>query len=137
MNLPPLVLYHAGCWDGFTAAWVLDQALRAEDPPAPPVLRPVHYGDPVPDLAGRRVFVVDVAWAPAELIPAAREALSVTLLDHHRTAEEQWAGVDLRGADCRNLVVQIDRDRAGARLAWDLVRPGRTRARRAPPPASR
>ena len=48
-----IVIYHAGCADGFCAAWLLWR----EFPDAQFV--PAHYGDVPPDVTGKIVYVVD------------------------------------------------------------------------------
>jgi hypothetical protein len=50
----------------------------------------VKYGDPVPDMTGRDVYIVDFSYPPAVLIPAAKTAKKITVLDHHETARKQW-----------------------------------------------
>lgn len=113
--MKPLILFHANCTDGFTAAWV---AWRACDREAEIV--PCSYGDPPPDVVGREVYIVDFSYPRAVLEVMAAAAKSLLVLDHHKTAEEALRGLPY----CR-----FDMARSGARMAWDYFHPNE-----APPP---
>lgn len=116
----PLVIYHAHCPDGFTAAWVAARALGDVE------LFEGRYGEEPPlDLAHeRRVYVVDFSY-PREKMLALHDVCApmpdgnqLTVLDHHKTAE----------ADCRGLpFCTFDMERSGAGLAWDHFHPGQPR----------
>jgi len=111
----PVVLYHAGCWDGFCAAWVL----RKKWPEAE--FKPVRYGEAPPDVTGRVVFVVDFSYPVEQMRGLCAQARSVTLLDHHKTALPLLKELD----DVRNLSMTIEMDKSGGRLAWEFIgRPG-------------
>ncbi len=103
------VLYHAACDDGFGAAYVAwlkfkDQAKYI----------PVKYGDPVPDMPqGSTVFILDFSYPRAELELLDKRSASVVVLDHHKTAQDDLAG--LRFA-------HFDMERSGAGMAWDYFR---------------
>jgi oligoribonuclease NrnB/cAMP/cGMP phosphodiesterase (DHH superfamily) len=110
----PLVLYHAKCNDGLTAAW----AVRLRYPGAE--FRAVDYGQKPPeDVAGRDIVIVDFSypaevllnWLTGSLGPAVK---SLTVLDHHKTAEAA-----LRDLKHPNLVCIFDMERSGASIAWD------------------
>lgn len=118
----PLVIYHANCPDGFTAAWVAARALDGAE------LFEGRYGDDPPyDLArGRDVYVVDFSYPREKLLAlndaartspggaVARTPWMLRVLDHHRTAE----------ADLQDLpFCTFDMDRSGAALAWDFFHP--------------
>ena len=53
----PLVIYHANCPDGFTAAWI---ARKAFGPDCEFI--PAHYGDSPPDCTGRSVYILDFSY---------------------------------------------------------------------------
>lgn len=100
-----LVLYHAGCPDGFGSAWAFYQKYgnKAE-------YRPVRYGEPYPDVTGRSVFIVDFSY-PRTILEEMREsAESLIVLDHHKTAEEALKGLDY---------CHFDMTHSGAYLAWE------------------
>jgi hypothetical protein len=109
----PLVLYHKGCVDGWTAAWVMDRFLRWTQPGCQPELRAVRYGDEAPpdqEVLGRAVYVVDFSFPRPDLVRLSSSASSFVILDHHKTAEVALEGIP--GA-------VFDLDRSGAMLAWD------------------
>jgi hypothetical protein len=88
-----LVLYHANCLDGFTAAWCawLSFGDSAE-------YRPVQYGpgQDLPDVTGRDVLIVDFSYPRDVLLEMASNAKSVTLLDHHASAQRDLQSIDVR-----------------------------------------
>ncbi|MGL5934471.1 MAG: hypothetical protein ACRCZI_02490 [Cetobacterium sp.] len=102
------VYYHAGCIDGFTAAWVVHNALSSAA-----VLVPWTHNTPVDPSRVEGVDLVFVDIAPAR---SDEEALcyarSVLVLDHHKTAIEAWPDAEERGWT-------LDANRSGAGIAWD------------------
>jgi len=105
------VIYHGDCVDGFTAAWAAWRVFgsSAEYLPAD------HAKRPQPDVRGRHVFVLDFSFPREQLIAMAREAASLVVIDHHRTAAEELKG--LPGT-------HFDLNRCGAELAWEYFHPG-------------
>lgn len=108
-----LVIYHADCTDGFTAAWVawLKHGRDATYVPA-------RYGAPPPDVAGLGVLVLDFSYPRDVLLEMQRDAASIKVLDHHKTAEKELAGLPF---------CTFDSERSGAGLAWDELFPGERR----------
>lgn len=107
----PLVIYHGHCIDGACAAWVARRALL--DKGAPDVeLHPAYFGEPHPDVTGRDVLIVDFSYKRDVLIEMARSAKSIRVLDHHKTAQEDLAGLPF---------CTFDMDRSGAGLTWDVL----------------
>ena len=104
-----LVLYHAKCPDGFASAWAAWKKLgqTAE-------YIPCQYGDPVPEVSGKDVYIVDYSFPRAVLLEMAEEARHVTLLDHHKTAE-----ADLKDLIHSNLEIRFDMRKSGATLTWN------------------
>lgn len=100
----PLVLYHANCWDGFAAAW----AFHRVHPDAE--FQPVQYGQRPPDVAGREVYILDFSYPREVLLEMHQAAKSLLVLDHHKTAEAELAGLDF---------CEFDLNRSGGRLAWE------------------
>lgn len=83
------VIYHANCIDGFTAAWC---AWRKFGSDAEYV--PAKHGDEVPNVDGRHVYILDFSYPRADLLCLAQSAASIKVLDHHKTAEADLAGLD-------------------------------------------
>lgn len=77
----PLVIYHANCADGFTAAWAVNRAMAAE-------FYAGSYGNRPPDVTGRDVIFVDFCYKPAVMLELQRTAASILVLDHHKSAAE-------------------------------------------------
>jgi len=102
------ILYHANCPDGFCAAFVA----QSRWPQAR--LVPVTHGVPLAlnDYAGKHVLVVDFSWKRPECEALAAVAASLKILDHHKTAEQELAGLDF---------ALFDLTRSGATLTWDTL----------------
>lgn len=102
-----MVIYHANCVDGFTAAW----AAWRRWPEAEFV--PAQYGDDPPDVEGRDVIIVDFSY-PRETLRRMRDGLSmantIQVFDHHKTAQSDLESLDF---------CTFDMERSGAGLAWD------------------
>lgn len=80
--MKPLVIYHANCADGFTAAWAVRQAMDAD-------FHAGVHGEAPPDVAGRDVILVDFSYPRAQLVDMAQVARSILVLDHHKSAEAE------------------------------------------------
>lgn len=112
-----VVLYHGGCPDGIAGAWCFWTPLHAEQRDAK-VWRGVRHGTPPPyELLGKkRVILVDFCYPLDEMAKIAEVATSLTVLDHHDTAERAIAS--LQGD---NVVKVFDMKRSGAQIAWDYM----------------
>ena len=122
-----ICIYHANCADGFTAAWAVREALGDEAE-----YIPASYGQEPPDVTGADVIMVDFSYKRPVLDRMAQAARSILILDHHKTAAEDLAGlaVPLEHWDMHcdeaghhiamwNVCAIFDMDRSGAQLAWD------------------
>jgi oligoribonuclease NrnB/cAMP/cGMP phosphodiesterase (DHH superfamily) len=105
-----ICIYHGNCADGFTAAWVVRKALGDIE------FHPGVYQEPPPDVSGKEVILVDFSYKRPVLEQIRDAAKSVTILDHHKTAQ-----ADLEGLDGVEQV--FDMDRSGARITWDYFFP--------------
>lgn len=103
----PLVFYHYPCQDGFTAAWAVWKSHPDWE------FYPAKYGEPPPDVTNREVYMVDFSYKRPVILEMAKVARSITILDHHKTAETDL--VDLPS----NVFVTFDMNKSGARLAWE------------------
>ena len=105
------VLYHASCYDGFGAAWA---AWKKFGDNAEYVA--VRYGKPMPELLdGSDVFIVDFSYPRQELLTLKGRMNSLVVLDHHKTAQQDLAGLDF---------AIFDMNKSGAVLAWEYFHPG-------------
>lgn len=125
--MKPLVIYHANCTDGFTAAWCFHHAN-----PNGYDFHPASYGKEPPDVAGRDVILVDFSYPREVLMRMAESAKSILVLDHHWTASADLATVSEDASVIAGLcpiVVLFDMKRSGAGLAWDYLFPCEPRPR--------
>ncbi len=105
------VLYHKNCDDGFGAAWVAWKALADQAE-----FFAVQYGESPPELPdGSTVTIVDFAYPRDTLIGLSERMESLRVLDHHKTAAEDLAGLDF---------ATFDMHKSGAILAWEYWFPG-------------
>lgn len=144
--MKPLVIYHANCADGFTAAWAVREAMDAD-------YHPGAYGDPPPpNVTGRDVILVDFCYPPHVMRLLQKLAASILVLDHHKSAEStlqpehqhivridqsahnwgwpkvlQNARADKKWLQHTVIYALFDQDRSGAGIAWDFFHPGQTR----------
>ena len=106
---PTLCIYHGSCSDGFSAAWAVHKKFGN-------FVRfyPATYGHPPPEVAGEHVVIADFSYKEPVLRGMCNRAASITVLDHHQTAEE-----DLRHLLSDNIISGIfDTDRSGAVITW-------------------
>jgi oligoribonuclease NrnB/cAMP/cGMP phosphodiesterase (DHH superfamily) len=108
----PLILYHAGCADGFCAAWIAHRKFGDDAD-----YLPVNYNEPLPDLArqgGRDLYILDFSYNRETLIQLAQTNHSVTVLDHHKTAQAA-----LKDLQAPGLSITFDMEKSGGRLTWE------------------
>jgi uncharacterized protein len=113
-----LVIYHAGCADGWCSAWLFSHALPEAE------LYAAHYGTAPPDCTGRRVFLVDFSYKRPAMRQILSQAQAVTVLDHHASAEKELAGLvgDFTPRPgTEPPTVLFDMAKSGARLAWEYL----------------
>jgi uncharacterized protein len=127
-KVPPLVLYHRGCMDGFCAAWVANRFFRTSpnSPWEEAEFRSVDYQTPPPadtDYKDRALYVLDFSYKRDVLKHMAVTAAKLTLLDHHRTAAE-----DLKNFPADNEpTIVFDVKKSGALLAWEHFFPDKVK----------
>lgn len=124
----PLVVYHAGCWDGFCAAWVAHKALGEIDTHA------AHYGTEPPDVRGRTVYMLDFCYPRPVMRRILADARWLVVLDHHKTAQAELDGIVDEFVQRPDLIttnrdanphgqelprVWFDMNKSGGRLAWE------------------
>lgn len=110
MSKDIIVIYHASCMDGFTAAYAAWKLLNdaAEYIPA-------QYGDAPPDVTGKDVFILDFSYKQTVMREMASKAHSVTILDHHKTAQAEIQPLLDEGI----VHGVFDMHSSGAMLAWN------------------
>ncbi|ABQ26642.1 hypothetical protein [Geotalea uraniireducens] len=112
----PLVIYHSTCPDGFSAAYAFyDHFRRGEECPCD--FAAAVHGEEPPDVTGRDVLIVDFSFRRPVLKEMCRRARTVTVIDHHVSAEMDLAGLE---QEHDNLRLVFDMDKSGAVLAWEF-----------------
>lgn len=120
-----LVIYHAGCWDGFCAAWLFSEAFPDAQ------FHAAHYGTEPPDVTDQQVFIADFSYKRPVMRQVLSQAHSVVILDHHKTAEAELSGIVDEFTQRPDLiqnppgselpVVWFDGSKSGGRLAWEYL----------------
>lgn len=111
------IVTHGGCPDGHTSAWLFS---RFMEPTREPVVFHAQYDriNPPEDIfAGDKVIIADYSFPREALIELSQRCDSVTLLDHHKTAEADVQGLELRP----NMEIKFDMNKSGAMLVWEYL----------------
>src|ERR1019366_5109222 len=113
--MKPLCIYHSGCSDGFTAAWVVSKYFKDRGGCD---FYPGVYQEAPPDITGRPiVLLVDFSYSKSVIEEMCQKA-SVTIYDHHKSAIE-----DLKNLKLIPLNTHFDLNKSGARIVWDILFP--------------
>lgn len=107
-----LCIYHKNCADGFASAWVVWKKFGDNCEYFPGV-----YGKSPPDVNGKDVYLVDFSYKAEVMVGMAREAKSITVIDHHKTAMDDLFAVDLNL--WKNVDLNFNIKKSGARLTWE------------------
>ena len=112
MNNNPdlLCIYHKNCADGFAAALAVKR--YADNFKQQCEFIPAHYGDTAPDVTGKTVFIVDFSYPRETLLKMQQQALQITVIDHHKTAEKELCDLDF---------CIFDMTKSGAVLTWETL----------------
>ena len=131
-----LCIYHGNCADGFGAAWTVWKRFPEAK------FHAGVYGQNPPDVKGKDVVIVDFSYKKDILEDMRKDARSIIILDHHKSAAEDLANskqfsknwdqhcqnvyqdmcenADVNGAILYSL---FDMNRSGAMIAWDFFHP--------------
>lgn len=131
MSRPDICIHHHPCADGFAAAWAIWKRWPGID------FQPGVYGQSPPDVAGKHVLIVDFSYKREVLEAMGRIARTITVLDHHKSAEADLAAFrmqDLRALDPADdleanaafhgvppIQAWFDMDQSGAMMAWQYA----------------
>jgi len=128
---PTVCIYHGGCIDGFTAAWVVWRKWGDD-------VRyvPMGHGDALPELThDDHVLMVDFSLKRDALSLLSARVASLVVIDHHKTAADELSRivVDQDRAEMSSLGVAelirltgqnawafFDMEKSGARMAWEF-----------------
>jgi oligoribonuclease NrnB/cAMP/cGMP phosphodiesterase (DHH superfamily) len=110
--MPTHVLYHGDCPDGFGAAYAFHKFYSKTY--TEPKYVPMKYRDQLPTniATGDHVYMLDYSIPKAEIEKLRIAGVGVTVIDHHKTAEE-----DLK--DVPGCIFNMDK--SGATMAWQYM----------------
>jgi len=111
---PTLCIYHGNCADGFGAALVVWMRYGEKVE-----FHAGQYGQTPPDCTGHHVLLVDFSYKLPQLRDIIAQAASVTILDHHKTAEADIQPL----LDNGDINGEFDMARSGAAITWDWCFP--------------
>lgn len=115
------VLYHANCLDGAGAAFAAWYCLADETDTGEKIQYiPVQYGSPPPKVRGEDVYILDFSYKRDVLLEMAKEATWLTIIDHHKTAQEDLKDIE---KEASNICAVFDMTKSGAVLAWEFFNP--------------
>lgn len=108
-----VIIYHANCSDGLSAAAVANQNLNN------PVLIPGYYGTPRSNFKDCNIYFVDFSYKKDDMEVLIKNNLSVHLIDHHKTAMEETEELEQTYGNF-HWFVSKDNSKSGVGLAWSL-----------------
>jgi len=111
-----ICIYHGpGCLDGFASAWTMKKFADLTGMEVEFVMG--IYQTAPPDVTDKDVYLLDFSYKRDVLLEMASKANSITILDHHKTAEE-----DLKDLPS-NITCIFDMSRSGAMITWNYFFP--------------
>ncbi len=116
---PVTIIYHGNCPDGFASALAAQLFFKQQDNyksfKDKITLHKGIHGTTPPDCQGKEVYILDFSYKRDDMKRLCREAVKVTIIDHHITAFN-----DLRDLDKEhdNLNINFDMSQSGAVLSW-------------------
>ena len=117
MNKHILIIYHKNCTDGFGAAWVLyDYFCNHNHGTYESIsFMEADYGNKPPEVDNMDVYIVDFSYNRETLVEMSKKARSLTIIDHHKTAEEELRGLN----GFKNIKTVFSMKKSGAMLSWE------------------
>lgn len=107
-----VILYHAECRDGFSAAWAAWKKFGKTAFYIPVT----HYNPPPTGLKNKEIYFLDFVYPMSTMVRLIRSNKRVTAIDHHISAEK----ITKITKDWRYAV-----NHSGAALAWRYFHPGK------------
>lgn len=115
-NPKRIVFFHKNCpsGDGFGSAFAAWLKFGVDCTYAP-----VERDDTLPDVTGADVYILDIAFGIEVMDRLSSQAASLTLLDHHATAQKQLS--TFKPVCCGKI--HFDLGKAASMLAWEHFHP--------------
>lgn len=111
-----ICIYHANCCDGMGAAWVVHKALNENDDVE---FIAANYQGELPEVKDAHVIIVDFSFKQDQMREIAKQANSVLVIDHHKTAQAELIPLIEQGI----INGVFDMEKSGAMLAWNYFFP--------------
>ncbi|EGQ8491844.1 phosphohydrolase [Vibrio cholerae] len=111
-----ICIYHANCCDGMGAAWVVHKALNENDDVE---FIAANYQGELPEVKDAHVIIVDFSFKQDQMREIAKQANSVLVIDHHKTAQAELIPLIEQGI----IHGVFDMEKSGAMLAWNYFFP--------------
>lgn len=113
--LPPnevnMIIYHANCHDGFSAAWIGHTVLKNNCE----YIGVSHSVKEVPEaIDGKNILMVDFSFDSTKSAEIAKRANKFVIIDHHITAKDTLCQFDF---------AYFNMDKSGVTLAWEYFYP--------------
>lgn len=123
-----LCLYHKNCNDGFGAAfsfWKRQKRLKLLNFTE---FKEIDYGDPLPDIKGRIVYIVDFSISQEKILEIINDVCALYIFDHHKTAILELNGIEkkLNEEQKKKFTLVLDDKRSGTGITNDYFAQRRT-----------
>ncbi len=110
-SIETVVIYHGGCPDGVSAAWVVSLVLDNNKT----YYHGAVHGQPPLKTNDKTLIFVDFAYKLDVILRILQQSKKVIVLDHHKTSEELTFITDPR------FELKLDMKSSGAQLAWNYA----------------
>lgn len=104
--------------DGFGSAYAVYSSIIGDQVKFIPGI----FDQDPPDVSGKHVIIVDFSYSADRLREMAKVAESVTILDHHESAQKEIQPLLDEGI----IKGEFDLNKSGAMLSWNYFHPGET-----------
>ena len=114
-----LIVAHKDCMDGLCGAAIISDLLSSK----PHEVIFAAYGDDTYNIinhSASHIIFVDFSFNREDTLLCAAKFDSVTILDHHKTAEANLSGIT---DEASNIELIFDMNKSGAMLAYDYAKP--------------
>lgn len=119
----PLVIYHAGCYDGFASAFVAWLYFGEGNVD----FYPAMYGSEPPFnkiIEASDVYIIDFSYSEQYMVRIHEKLRGhLVVLDHHKTAKEALNSFRVDYIKCAQCHIEFDMNRSGVGMAWDYFFP--------------
>ena len=117
-----LILYRANCLDGVGAA--LAAWLHFKNSPEKMIYITQQVGEKIRRFKpGADLYLLNLAYSPEQIAQAAKTARSITLIDHHKMAEDQHKHYWLNNPLPENVNLIMNQAHSSCALAWAFFHP--------------